>query len=76
MAESEKNTVIIAVKSIFLITFITAAVIGNSSVLHVIQTQKKLKVISNYFIFNLAVADLSLALTSMPMLLITAVAKG
>ena len=76
MAESEKNTVIIAVKSIFLITFITAAVIGNSSVLHVIRTQKKLKVISNYFIFNLAVADFSLALTSMPMLLITAVAKG
>lgn len=52
MAESEKNTVIIAVKSIFLIAFITAAVIGNSSVLYVIRTQKKLKVISNNFIFN------------------------
>ena len=76
LAQSEKNTVIIAVKSIFLIAFITAAVIGNSSVLHVIRTQKKLKAIPNYFIFNLAVADLSFALTSMPMLLITAVAKG
>ena len=76
MAEPEKNTVIIDVKSIFLIAFITAAVTGNSSVLHVIRTQKKLKAIANYFIFNLAVADLSFALTSMPMLLITAVAKG
>ena len=76
MAEPEKNTVIIDVKSIFLIAFITAAVTGNSSVLHVIRTQKKLKAIPNCFIFNLAVADLSFALTSMPMLLITAVAKG
>ena len=76
MADSEQSIAIIIVKSIFLIMFIVAAVVGNSSVLHVIRTQKKLNTIPNYFVFNLAVADLAFALTGMPMLLTTAIAKG
>ena len=76
MADSEQNIAIIIVKSIFFIVFIIAAVVGNSSVLHVVRTQKKLNTIPNYFVFNLAVADLAFALTGIPMLLITAIAKG
>ena len=76
MAESEQSIAIIILKSILLIVFIIAAVVGNSSVLHVIRTQKKLNAIPNYFVFNLAVADLAFALTGIPMLLITAIAKG
>ena len=66
---------IIIIKSIFLIIFITTAVIGNLCVLIAIKTCKKLKTLSNIFVFNLAVTDLTFAITGMPMILVTTIAR-
>jgi len=74
--EAEQNIVIIAIKSFFLCLFIIIAVVGNCSVLYVIRHYKKLKTIPNLFVFNLAIADLLFALTGMPMILVTTIAKG
>ena len=69
-----EDLTIIIIKSIFLIIFITTAVIGNLCVLIAIKTCKKLKTLSNIFVFNLAIADLSFAITGMPMILVTTLA--
>lgn len=62
------------IKIIFICIFIFCAVIGNGSVIHVIRKFPKLQTTPNYFVFNLAVADLLFALTGMVMILITSVA--
>ena len=62
------------IKIILICIFILCAVIGNGSVIYVILKFPKLKTTPNYFVFNLAVADLLFALTGMVMILITSVA--
>ena len=69
-----EDLAIVIIKSIFLIICITTAVIGNLCVLIAIRTCKKLKTLSNIFVFNLAIADLSFAITGMPMILVTTIA--
>ena len=69
-----ENLTIIVIKSLLLIIFITSAVIGNICVLIAIKRSKKLKTLSNIFVFNLAIADLSFAITGMPMILVTTIA--
>ena len=65
---------IIIIKFIFLIIFITSAVIGNICVLIAIKTCKKFKKLSNFFVFNLAITYLSFAITGMAMRLVITIA--
>lgn len=64
------------IKISFNCIFILASIIGNGSVLYVICKFPKLKTSPNFFVFNLAVADLLFSLTGMVMLLVTSVTGG
>lgn len=74
--EADHSTAIIALKSTFLCMCIIVAFIGNVSVLYAIKTFSKLKTMPNYFVFNLAIADLLFCITGMPMILVTTLAEG
>ena len=63
----------VVIKVVFICIFIVAAIVGNGSVLYVIRKFPKLQTAPNYFVFNLAAADLLFALTGMVMILITSV---
>ena len=71
---AEQSTVEIVIKSIFMSVFIVLAIIGNIIVCIAIKKYKRLQTMTNYYVFNLAIADLLYGLTGMPMLLITTVA--
>ena len=62
------------IKAIFLILFIILAVVGNILVCIAIRKYKRLRTMTNYYVFNLAIADLLYGLTGMPFLLITSIA--
>ena len=72
MAETLGETVI---KSIFLTIFIVLAIGGNILVCVAIRLNKRLRTLTNYYVFNLAIADLLFGLTGMPLLLVTSIAK-
>nr|AWO67322.1 GPCR16 [Clytia hemisphaerica] len=76
MDENTIGNIEIILKSIVISIFILSGIIGNSSVIHAIRTYPKLRTVPNYFVFNLAVADLLFSLTGMVMILITTVSKG
>merc|ERR1711962_1625765 len=65
--------IIIVIKLIFLIIFITLGIVGNCTVIISIRKYRKLQTVPNFFVFNLAVADLLFSLLGMPMILITTV---
>lgn len=44
-----------------------AAITGNSFVIHIVRTQKKMKVSFNYLVVNMAIADIINAMSSMPL---------
>lgn len=62
------------VKSIFLTIFIVLAIGGNILVCVAIRLNKRLRTLTNYYVFNLAIADLLFGLTGMPLLLVTSIA--
>ena len=62
------------VKSIFLTIFIILAIGGNILVCVAIRLNKRLRTLTNYYVFNLAIADLLFGLTGMPLLLVTSIA--
>ncbi|XP_065063071.1 D(2) dopamine receptor-like [Rhopilema esculentum] len=70
-AESTAEAVI---KSIFMALFIISALVGNTLVCVAIRKNKRLQTLTNYYVFNLAVADFLYGLTGMPMILITSIA--
>ena len=71
---AEFSTAEIVVKSIFMSVFTLLAIIGNILVCIAIRKYKRLMTMTNYYVFNLAIADLLYGLTGMPLLLITTVA--
>ena len=71
---AEDSTAETVVKSIFMSVFMLLAIIGNILVCIAIRKYKRLKTMTNYYVFNLAIADLLYGLTGMPLLLITTVA--
>ena len=73
MEKAENDLAIIIVKSIFLCIFIALGIVGNCTVIVSIQKYQKLQTIPNFFVFNLAIADLLFSLTGMPMILVTTI---
>lgn len=71
----DRESIFACVKCIFVGLFIIFAVIGNGSVLYAISKYKKLKTVPNLFVLNLALADLMFAITGMPMILVTTIAR-
>lgn len=72
---ADESSAVILLKSIFIILFITVAIIGNISVLYVISKYRNLRSIPNYFIANLAVSDLLYAIFGSTALAITGITK-
>ena len=62
------------VRSIFMCIFVILAIVGNIFICLAIRTKKNLQTLTNYYVFNLAVADLAFGLTGMPMILVTSFA--
>lgn len=75
MEEAENDLAIIIVKSIFMCIFIALGIIGNCTVIVSIKKYQKLQTIPNFFVFNLAIADLLFSLTGMPMILVTTICE-
>lgn len=71
---AEESTAETVIKSIFLTVFISLAIIGNTIVCVSIYKFKRLQTMTNYYVFNLAIADFLYGLTGMPLLLITTIA--
>jgi len=70
---AKDSTAEIVIKSIFMSVFILLAILGNIFVCIAIKKYKRLKTMTNYYVFNLAIADLLYGLTGMPLLLVTTV---
>lgn len=71
---AEFSTAEIVVKSIFMSVFMLLAILGNVLVCIAIKKYKRLMTMTNYYVFNLAIADLLYGVTGMPLFLITTVA--
>eukprot|EP00794_Sanderia_malayensis_P001395 gene1395-1540_t len=72
---AEATTAEVIIKSIFMIIFIVLAICGNLLVCVAIKTNSRLQNLTNYYVFNLAVADFLFAITGMPLILITTIAR-
>jgi len=75
MQDNSDSLAVIIIKSVVICFFILCAVIGNGSVLYAIRRYPKLKTVPNFFVFNLAIADLLFSLTGMPMIVVTTVSR-
>lgn len=56
---------VMCIKSIIFATIIIGAVLGNALVIISVQRNRKLRVITNYFVVSLAMADMLVALCAM-----------
>ena len=66
LSGSQSNRDIKAVKLMLYIVIFLISVIGNSLVCLVILRRRKMKTVTNYFILNLAIADLALTCICIP----------
>ena len=71
--EESKN--IIAIKMVYLFLCVILGVIGNSVVIIAILRNKKLQTVTNYFVFNLAIADLLFTVCGVPTIISTTIAQ-
>ena len=75
MDEPTSDVTVITFKLIFLCIFIALGIVGNCTVLISIAKYQKLQTIPNFFVFNLAVADLLFSVMGMPMILVTTICQ-
>ena len=62
--------------SVAYITIMIVAIVGNSMVVAVVYRNQSMHTVTNYFIVNLAIADIMVALICLPMTLLVNMYKG
>ena len=71
----EHSISIIRVKSAYLFACILLGTVGNTVVIMAILRRRKLQTVSNYFVLNLAIADLLFTVCGIPTIITTTIAK-
>ncbi|XP_065652491.1 alpha-1A adrenergic receptor [Hydra vulgaris] len=74
-SEMEHSNLIIAFKSTYLFMCFFLGVIGNSVVIITILKNKKMQTVTNWFILNLAIADILFTIFEITTIIITSIAK-